>query len=100
MEFTLFCRKICFAAIYAVLLRNLFCRGLRTFCVETNHGQNVVRGEKMTYIMYVFTRNVVFQTTKKTTTETKDNDKKDNDNIGKSIGFKGFKKNLSCHFSG
>ena len=52
MEFTLFCRKICFAAIYAVLLRNLFCRGLRTFCVETNHGQNVVRGEKMTYIMY------------------------------------------------
>ena len=52
MEFTLFCRKICFAAIYAVLLQNLFCRGLRTFCVETNHGQNVVRGEKMTYIMY------------------------------------------------
>ena len=52
MEFTLFCRKICFASIYAVLLRNLFCRGLRTFCVETNHGQNVVRGEKMTYIMY------------------------------------------------
>ena len=52
MEFTLFCRKFCFAAIYAVLLRNLFCRGLRTFCVETNHGQNVVRGEKMTYIMY------------------------------------------------
>ena len=55
MEFTLFCRKICFAAIYAVLLRNLFCRGLRTFCVETNHGQNVVRGEKMTYIMYGYT---------------------------------------------
>ena len=57
MEFTLFCRKICFAAIYAVLLRNLFYRGLRTFCVETNHGQNVVRGEKMTYIMYA----LVFQ---------------------------------------
>ena len=26
MEFTLFCRKICFAAIYAVLSQNLFCR--------------------------------------------------------------------------
>ena len=53
MEFTLFCRKICFAAIYAVLSRNLFCRSLRTFCVETTYGQNVVRGEKMTNIMYV-----------------------------------------------
>ena len=52
MELMLFCRKICFAAIYAVLSRNLFCRCLRTFCVETNYGQNVVRGEKMTYIMY------------------------------------------------
>ena len=52
MEFTLFSRKICFAAIYAVLSRNLFCRNFRTFCVETTYGQNVVRGEKMTNIMY------------------------------------------------
>ena len=27
----LICRKICFAAIYAVLAQNLFCRDLRTF---------------------------------------------------------------------
>ena len=52
MDFTLCCPKICFAAIYAVFSRNLFCCGLRTFCVETNYGQNVVRGEKMTNIMY------------------------------------------------
>ena len=45
MDFTLYCPKICFAAIYAVLSQNLFCCGLRTFCVETNYGQNVVRGE-------------------------------------------------------
>ena len=38
--------------MYAVLSRNLFCRGLRTFCVEANYGQNVVHGEKMTYFMY------------------------------------------------
>ena len=29
--FMLICRKICFAAIYAVLAQNLFCRDLRTF---------------------------------------------------------------------
>ena len=52
MAFTLFSCEICFAAIYAVLSRNLFCRSLRTFCVETTYGQNVVRGEKMTNIMY------------------------------------------------
>ena len=52
MEFTLFCCQICFATIYAVLSRNLFCRSLRTFCVETTYDQNVVRGEKMTNIMY------------------------------------------------
>ena len=52
MEFTLFCCKICFAAIYVVLSQNLFCRSLRTFCVETTYGQNVVLGEKMTNIMY------------------------------------------------
>ena len=62
MEFTLFSRKICFTAIYAVLSRNLFCRCLRTFCVETTYGQNVVRGEKMTNIMYaiVFGKVVTF----------------------------------------
>jgi len=52
MAFTLFSCKICYAAIYAVLSRNLFCRSLRTFCVETTYGQNVVLGEKMTNIMY------------------------------------------------
>ena len=52
MEFTLFCRNICFAAIYAVLSQNLFCCGLRTFCVETNYGQNVVNEDKITNIMY------------------------------------------------
>ena len=31
MRFTLFCREICFVAIYAVLWRNLFCRDLRAF---------------------------------------------------------------------
>ena len=34
------------------LLRDLFCRNLRTFCVETNYVQDFVRGEKMTNIMY------------------------------------------------
>ena len=49
--FTLFCRKIFFDGIYKVLLKNpfycnsccllrdLFCRDLRTFCVETNYAQ-------------------------------------------------------------
>ena len=30
-QLTLFCYKICFVAIYAVLSRNLFCRDLRPF---------------------------------------------------------------------
>ena len=46
MAFTLFSCEISFSAIYAVLSQNLFCRSLRTFCVETTYGQNVVRGEK------------------------------------------------------
>ena len=29
--FMLICRKICFAAIYAVFAQNLFCRDLHTF---------------------------------------------------------------------
>ena len=36
MVFVLFCCKICSVAIYAVLSRNIFCRDLRTFCVEKN----------------------------------------------------------------
>ena len=61
MEFTLFSRKICFTAIYAVLSRNLFCRSLRIFCVETMYDQNVVRGEKMTNIMYGKTHSGLFK---------------------------------------
>ena len=30
-QFLLFCREICFIAIYAVLLRKIFCRDLRAF---------------------------------------------------------------------
>ena len=41
-----------FVVIYAVLSQNLFCRDLRSFCVEINQAQNFVRGEKMTNIMY------------------------------------------------
>ena len=56
--------EIFFDGIYAVLLQNQFycnfcclsqhpfCRNLCTFCVETNHAQNFVRGEKMKNIMY------------------------------------------------
>ena len=45
-QFTRICREICFLAIYAVLLQNIFCRDRRTFCVETNYSQNIVRGGK------------------------------------------------------
>ena len=62
--FTLFCREIFFDGIYIVLLQNpfywnsccllrdLFCRNVRTFCVETNYAQDFVRGKEMTNIMY------------------------------------------------
>ena len=39
-------------AIYITLLRNLFCRNIRTFYVEKNIAKNLVRGEKMTNIMF------------------------------------------------
>ena len=48
----LFCCKISFFEIYAVLSQNLFCRDLRSFYVEKNWAQNFVRGEKITNIMY------------------------------------------------
>ena len=41
-----------FFAIYAILSQNLLCCNLRIFYVEKNWAQNVVRGEKMTNIMY------------------------------------------------
>ena len=53
LQIMLFCCKICFVAIYAVLLRKLFCRDLRAFCVEKNWTKNCVCGEKKTNIRYV-----------------------------------------------
>ena len=64
ISFTMFCREIFFDGIDTVLLQNrfdcnsccllrdLFCRDLRFFCVETNYAQDFVRGKKMTNIMY------------------------------------------------
>ena len=49
----LFCCKICFVAIYAVLSRNLFCHDLRAFRVEKNWTKNCACGEKKTNIRYV-----------------------------------------------
>ena len=54
VDFTLFCGKISFIAIYAVLSQNMFCPDLRTFYVEKNCAQNFVRVGKMTNIMYVY----------------------------------------------
>ena len=47
----LFRRKICSFEIYAVLLRNLFCRDLRTFYVEKNQGQYFVCREEIENII-------------------------------------------------
>ena len=41
----LICRKICFAAIYAVLAQNLFCCDLRTFVWRKIYSE-IVRVEK------------------------------------------------------
>ena len=43
--FMLICRKICFAAIYAVLAQNLFCCDLRTFVWRKIYSE-IVRVEK------------------------------------------------------
>ena len=53
-----FCCKICSFEIYTVLFKNLFCRALRTFYVEKNLAKNIVRGEKMTNIVYAFASEV------------------------------------------
>ena len=45
-QYTLFGRKICFVAIYAVLLLNLSCRDLRAFAWRKNKTKNCVCGEK------------------------------------------------------
>ena len=47
LKFTLFCCKISWLAVYAVLLQNLFCRD---FCVEKIFSQKC--GEKITNMMY------------------------------------------------
>ena len=44
--FRLFCCKICFVAIYAVLSQNLFCRDLRAFYVEKKIDPKIVLLEK------------------------------------------------------
>ena len=42
----LICRKICFAAIYAVLAQNLFCRDLRTFVWRKVYSEIVLEEKK------------------------------------------------------
>ena len=49
--FMLFCCKICFVAIYAVLPQNLYCRDT-CFCVEKNLLRNCACGEKRTNMRY------------------------------------------------
>ena len=44
-QYVLFCCKICFVEIYAVLLRNLFCRDLRAFVWRKIYSE-IVRVEK------------------------------------------------------
>ena len=50
--FAVLSEKYSSVAIYVTLLRNLFCRNIRTFYVEKNRAKNLVRGEKMTNIMF------------------------------------------------
>ena len=58
--FMLICRKICFAAIYAVLAQNLFCRDLRTFVWRRTYSE-IVLVEKKGQIsgMYTYSTKVV-----------------------------------------
>ena len=50
MQFMLFCHKVSFVAIYAVLPRIQFFRDLHTFHVE-NLAKILVRGEKDKYMV-------------------------------------------------
>ena len=52
-QFLLFCREICFIAIFAVLLRKIFCRDLRAFVWRKIKPKNCACGEKWTNIRYV-----------------------------------------------
>ena len=52
MDLALLCGKISFIAIYAVLSQSMFCPDLRTFYVDKNCAQNVVRGGKITNVTY------------------------------------------------
>ena len=46
LKFTLFCCKISWLMVYAVLRWNLFCRDLRAFCVEKNWSQKCAMWRK------------------------------------------------------
>ena len=54
-QFMLFCRKICFVAIYAVLSQNLFGCDLRAFAWRRSWTKNSVCGEKRTNMRYAQT---------------------------------------------